>query len=456
MIWMVAHTPRRDGATLWFGSIGSEPPAAIVRLVIEAAGGRRQVMELRPQWQLLPVGEGLDVWSCWRSIEGLSPDTRYTLRLAEADEAVIVRTLPSAMPGPGEAPLRVLLGSCFDPRGHGASMLPGLVRRLEALTPHVKLLCGDQVYVDLPVMRRLPTTDAGLRRFLLEKYRMSWAPRGAASASGYGDLLRVGANLLISDDHEFWNNFPFAAGHVPFTLDARNRASMTSLGRAFFQAFQADYAAAEGLRCRHELRVGAPDDPRALEIFAIDGRFARTTTRAHHPDDLAALVRWIDRLRGPGIIALSQPLFEPPQGNLRKKMIDAGIADFSDFDPLARALDRAPHDLLILSGDIHCGRIAAATGGASGRKIVEIVASPISLIPGTNFCDWPAFGAFPPRAVSRVSRTLKVEPLMPLVKEDHVAMIELRRVGASLRVDVAYWRSNGAPLAGRTWSGALS
>ena len=454
-MWMVPQAPRAEGVTLWFGAFGAARPVEVVDVDFEGpAGAGRTRFEMA--WERLATGGESDVWTCRRELGGLAPGATYRLWARPAGGARLgapaqVRMLPAALPRSGRAPLRVLLGSCFDRRGQGAAALAGLNRRLAgAELPHLKILCGDQVYVDLPPLERIPADEGRLRAFLAGKYLRNWAPSGSPLANGYGDLLRLGANILVGDDHEFWNNYPFMSAHLPFTYRAGNRALLGALGQAFFRAFQVDYDAGGARRCHQRVTVGDPTDPTGaghLEIFAIDGRYARTQGLAHYPADLDALCAWLGGLRGPGALVLSQPLFEPPQSAIRRSVIDAGIVDFADYEPLARALTAAPHDVLVLSGDIHCGRIAEARLGVSGRKIVEVVASPISLIPGTKHYDAVAHPDFPPRPIRGAGRSAGAVNLVGPVRRDHVAMLEVSGGGGGgVDVIVRYLGADGAPL----------
>ena len=87
-------------------------------------------------------------------ITDLQPRQRYDLQLLFEGRSVAradVTTLPIAMPALDEKPFTVLLGTCFshhqDPGGNVGktfAALPSVAR------PDVKLLAGDQVYLDEP------------------------------------------------------------------------------------------------------------------------------------------------------------------------------------------------------------------------------------------------------------------------------------------------------------------
>lgn len=448
-MWMIPQLPRTDGATLWFGAFVPTPPEVVWVEVIDV-GGRRRLgrRALRPRWAPVEADATPRVWTGRASIDGLAPDRLYRLQLADESGAPIdaaseLRTLPLRVPGASENPLTILLGSCFDYSGDGGAAISSFRRLLTAAQfPHLKVLCGDQIYLDLPVSEVIPRDPALTYRHILGKYLRNWAPGGTRLASGYGDLLRRGANLLVSDDHEYWNNYPFAASHVPFTYTAARRALLTRLGTAFCRAFQAEMGEGDGVRALTEIVIGpegaCPGD--RLEILAIDGRIERTFTRAHWPADMERLCARLRGLTSPALVVLSQPLFQPAEGAIRRRWVDAGIADFDDYEPLAAALAAAPHDVMILSGDIHCGRIAE-TSLPGGRRIVEVVASPLSLIPRTSYEEKPADTSFPARPLSPPFRIPSSEIRMRRdpIREDHAVTLAIRARGRSVAVEVSFW-----------------
>lgn len=451
-MWMVPQLPTASGATLWLAGFGERPP--VERVVIDAESPREVAQQaFVPAWKALQVDGAMGVWIARVTLTGLRADERYTLWLRPGGgdrfgPPALLRTLPARLPGPQDAPFVIMLGSCFDHRGSGAPAIADFRRVLaDYRFPHLKVLCGDQVYVDLPVTETIPCEPVELFRFVLGKYLRNWAPGGAPLANGYGDLLRHGGNLLVTDDHEFWNNYPFIAAHVPFTYSAGRRRLLGGLARAFVRAFQVDYGDADdGVHALTEITIGEPGSPGALEFFAIDGRYDRSETRAHWPADVERLCQRLRSLESPAMLVLSQPLFEVAQSAMRRKWIDAGIPDLEDYDELAAALCAAPHDVMILSGDIHCGRIAQirpglGCRGAAGRKIVEVVASPLSLIDGTKYYDAPSHDAFPARPLVRALMTAArgVDMIAGPIRSDHTAILEVRARDRGVVASAGFW-----------------
>jgi hypothetical protein len=455
-MWMVPQLPHADGAELWFSSFAQARPSPRVGVDVESVSGvRRATLEL--DW--CPVAtHSPRMWVARARVDGLAANHTYTLWLRPGlgrryGAPAVVRTLPQALPGPQAWPFTVFLGSCFDYRGEGASGV-GELRRLlsDERLPHLKLLCGDQIYLDLPVFQDIPSRAPAAYGFALGKYLRNWAPRGTQLANGYGDFLRHGANLFVSDDHEFWNNYPFAASHLPCTYTAASRQRLGGIAAALYRGFQARCGVGDGRRALQEITLGTPGEPGSLEIYAIDGRLERAYERAHWPADVEELCARLRRLRAPAVVVLSQPLFEPAVSGLRRRWVDAGIPDFRDYEPLVHALDDAPHDVLVLSGDIHCGRIAVCQAARGRSKIVEVVASPLSLIPGTSFADAPAHAAFPSRPLRGGQVPSRpVETVFGPLKGEHAATLQFHAKDRAVEVEVAYWGVRDRRLLARPW-----
>ena len=205
---------------------------------------------------------------------------------------------------------------------------------------------GDQLYAD--VWAPLPHT---LPEGLAHKYERYWGD------GAYRELLAACPTLVSCDDHEFWNDFPRAAGPGPAELGplpARDRRRarralrrLSELAEPRRQALEHDRRrAGQLLHRRHPLAPHPrrrpsrpPDDPGAV------GR-PRSRGRAN--------------LRGPGVLVLPQPLLKAGGSKT-----DRTLVDFKESDRLGAIFEHAlggpdPHDILILTGDIHTGRLGSA------------------------------------------------------------------------------------------------
>jgi hypothetical protein len=164
---------------------------------------------------------------------GLSPDTLYTITVQADNQSATLetRTLPGAVPTELDRWLNVLLVSCFHQAENRQSRAGIIVSQLQSVVkPHLTLLTGDQVYLDLPTLQDFPDDVAWLAAKFEKAYTLNW--RGPL---GFTEVLAAAPSLSIPDDHEYWNNFPHPS---PFIGN-----SLTPTGRdRWRQAAQAMYA----------------------------------------------------------------------------------------------------------------------------------------------------------------------------------------------------------------------
>lgn len=442
---------RSDGAFPWLVP-HVNPSAPSTSVLCWVCGGERAVHTIRAREtgrqctvslsKRLGVGKQT-LFLGTAVFDGLAPNTRQVLQLGnQGSDAVLdeawVRTWPERLKGRDD-PFCLLLGSCFSKVSKSGNNVRGLAESLkDARLPHLKLLCGDQVYLDIPVLELIPSAKDEMETFIVDKYLTNWSPR--RDDAQFGKLLRRGTNLFLSDDHEFWNNYPFPLIYS-VTLDkglggAERAAWFAEAARAALAAFQRVDTALRSFR------IGGGRE--AVNLFALDGRVQRDkgTERAHPKEALRALKEGLRASSGPAIVCLSQPLLQPAAGHLgricRKKVTDLVLSDLTDFPELVDALAACPHDILLLSGDIHGGRIASVA--RTRGKIVEVIASPLSLVKPGDFCsDLPTHkypgisGSHAPYGPIRVQSGP--------VESNHAALLSLSRQGPDIAVDVAFVES---------------
>lgn len=331
------------------------------------------------------------------STTGLDPDTQYMLHVRDAggNEALgLSRTLPQGLT-PGSS-FTIGLGSCYN-----WPMDLNEVHRYFPPVPHglggsdpmrLCYLLGDQIYMDLqkdidaekpsswsrPLDERPDPWAAYLEQWTDDKYRF---------------FLQAGVPLLfLADDHEVWNDFP----HKPFWLTWTKGGEGDALARELqnsFDVFQAsanlDPETVEGsTRITHRLireqGLSPSFEVDPLSFFMLDTRMGRTrvdTSAAPHftnPDHLEALLDWLSKSGGPGVLAVSQPIFEGKGGGL-----DHNYANYADdYARLINGLRTAKRRVIILAGDIHYSRLMTVRFGAApdpeNPTLVEFVASPFS------------------------------------------------------------------------------
>ena len=431
MILAVPHVDAGGEQSVRLAIRSPTPPNPVVRFE-NVQGPCPPTMPV--QWRPLVHGPH-DLFVATVSLGKIARDVRIGRVCVGAEHCAVdlrMRALPNELPGHDEDPLRVLLSSCFYRRNDSGHIGEAVGALRDKYPPHLKVLCGDQVYLDMPLSENLPRDKGPLGRRLLAKYLENWNDGVADAPWGYGNFLGWGANVFVSDDHEFWNNYPYRTAIASNTWTKDGRKEWGELAAELFLALQT---------CR-DLDAGPPPalcftvgQRKRVSFCALDGRFSRTTERAYSPTDKARVLQWIEKLDCPGLLVLSQPLFEDSHGFFGRRFVDASLQDFDDHNEIERALLSAGHDIVVLSGDIHGGRVAQ-TDGAHAR-IYEVVASPAALVDGNRYHRDPANATFPATAGRRDARS-SVHSGDPVLS-DHVALLSICASDQSVHIGVEHW-----------------
>jgi hypothetical protein len=354
-------------AVVWVAAINEQLDTATAFLTF---GGLQQ--SLRADWINFTTSDQKNRIQYQRvTLTNLAPGTTILLDFRAAGQSkaqATVSTLPARLPVKGERPFTVLLGSCYYEREDKAGAVGKTYVRLPPdARPHLKILCGDQIYLDNPPQDFIiPRGHDWLRARSFKTYSDTWTQ--SAFGGGFNDLLKNGANFFSSDDHEFWNNAPDRGLNVPvFTLTQGQRETWLGIARELYQIFQT-----------------APRPPAIFKVGILGFCIAETRffrERAHgnfmQPQDLAAIRTWIDDLDGPGVLVVGQPVFAEA-GNSK----DWGLPGFQQYPALLEHLRASKHSIAIFTGDVHFGRIASATLRPElGTKLFEIISSPLQLVP---------------------------------------------------------------------------
>lgn len=129
--------------------------------------------------------------------------------------------LPAAVPAGLGASFNVLLVSCFHQQEDRGGLAGNLVAQLPVnFRPHLLLLLGDQVYLDLPTLTNFRDRVDWLAQKFEEDYTANW--RGLA---GYAQILEAAPSAAIPDDHEYWNNAPHTSPIIQNTYLHRRGGS---------------------------------------------------------------------------------------------------------------------------------------------------------------------------------------------------------------------------------------
>jgi hypothetical protein len=424
---VVPHEVSTSTATVWVGAIDEPFDPSQVRLVSNLGDHR-----LPPAWQHWGSQDGAHHLDYQRlPVMGLQPSTPMTVQLlvnGQPQADARLTTLPSQLPTLAEKPFIVLLGSCFcrgeddaGTVGQAYAQLPGDAR------PDVKILCGDQVYLDDPWAHFLWHTHgtSELEERFFRNYQDTWMQQ-----PGFRQLLTQGANFFAPDDHEYWNNAPNAATVIRDTWSSSGRQQWFGLARQFYQMFQNPAPITT-------FNVGP------LSFLIADTRSNRKPDQSDFmlPANLNAVAQWIQGLAGPGVLVVGQPVFMGQTGVLSGTFGDWNLPDYQQYGEFARLLAQSPHSIVILTGDVHYGRIACCTL-TPGRDLMEVISSPMSLVDKQAEGAWEeAPSLFPPFAVPGMVQapvhTLAKETFSPI--HSHFLTLEYAATGTQVRVTVRLW-----------------
>ncbi|EYF01645.1 hypothetical protein [Chondromyces apiculatus] len=439
-LMLVPHEVTDDAATVWVGALGHAPlsstspspptPTLPTALSIDTDA---PPVPLHGRWQRFEVEPGGPTLHYLRhTFTGLEPATDYRVTLHDDTASPLTartRTLPRRLPHRGEPAFTVLLGSCYYLQGASSRALQTAIKRLPAeRLPDLKILCGDQVYLDAPArafLQPYPLGDQELRTRFFETYRRTWTDPGFAS------LLALGPNYFTPDDHELWNNAPNPCAFATNTWTERGRKQWMAHARALFDAFQA----------APPLRIF---DVGPLSFAVVDTRMHRAADRSRFvsEDTMKRLRAWIRALEGPGVLVLGQPLLDARAG-LLGNVVDWHLADYAQMQDLVRAIAASQHSVVVLSGDVHFSRVTTVHLSPQ-VKVVEVISSPMSLVkPGYRQVASDPVWAIPVPGLSAPTMTLDHTFLPP---SDHFKTLDFTAEGKSVEMTVRYWPIEESPV----------
>jgi hypothetical protein len=403
-------------------------PAATPPVAALLHGGPMSV-PVAGQWTPLPGAVPPDLWQLRVELTGLAPGSRYRIVLVDGGASAAecrFTTLPDFLPTAGD-PLVMLVASCFSGQRDPAGALGRAFLRLPSpYQPDLAIFTGDQVYLDTPIAHFLfrPHTPAQLALEFAANYAATWGQR--LPDGGFGLMASGVAAFLSGDDHELWNNAPNLALHLPDTWTEGGRQAWATLAGQLFDAYQTP-------RRMHSFELPP------LSVRIVDTRFARSADRSRFMDaaTMVEIAGWLAALTGPGLLAVGQPILVPLTG-WRGHLTDWALSDYAQYGDLVRALTAVAHDVVVVTGDVHFGRVAEVQL-PNGRRLVEIVSSPMILVddragrnwkaPPATFPAWPIPGA--------VSSPVAVRPFQSI--ENQFATLGLWSEGASVRLDHTCW-----------------
>jgi phosphodiesterase/alkaline phosphatase D-like protein len=412
-------------AIVWLGVI-DQPVTDLSQLTLRA---NEVDVPIPANWTTHTTASGNNqVHYQYLTITGLQPRTDYVLEIFRTAEPIVsarVQTLPDRLPMLGERPFTVLLASCFSSSKQDSSQIGNTYTQLRIQDrPDVKFLCGDQVYLDDPALHFTFNTHspAELEDILFANYVSTWTQTG--SGNGNQRFLQQGANFFTSDDHEFWNNAPNWATLIPDTYTQNGRDEWWSVASSFLKIFQTEKSIT-----RFEIE--------GLSFYLQDTRVNRGpgTGDFISQQDLEELEGWVKGLSSLGVLVIGQPIFSAKAGFFSSKFGDKNLPNYKQYEALARILSKTQQSLIVLTGDVHYGRIAYCQPSPN-VYLYEIISSPTALVNPAVGGKWhPPPELFPAFGVKDVVNSAITTEAFQLTK-NHFLTLAFFRDGATIRVVV--------------------
>lgn len=114
-----------------------------------------------------------------------------------------------------------------------------------------------------------------------------------------------------------------------------------------------------------------------LSICLVNLRTERGANQFISDAEFARLIDWAVGLQCPGVLVVQQLLMDVAGEGERS------LPSFKEqYSRLLEALAESGNDIVVLSGDVHFGRVASVEFGTKGATYTEVVASPLSNLKG--------------------------------------------------------------------------
>ena len=302
----------------------------------------------------------------------LKPGTKYIVefqvrieRKYEPAERAYFTTLPTALPSSNQAPFTVAVGSCFYARhdgGRTGQVYQSLYEH-PTLSPDIKFLTGDQVYIDIG-MGWYPLNTSDVQDRIADDYAQSWELLRS--------MLRRGGTWMLPDDHEYWNNYPYLQGFNPYLITLQRNTRFKN---------RWENAAKQGVSIVQQVSsIRTFDIGNDLSFCVADLRTERWDGGFLSNENFQQLSHWAANLTTPGVLVIAQPLIAK-KGDEN----DYSLPHWeTQYNTLIQNLANCGHDIVVLTGDVHYGRIAEVKLGNSAGRLIEVITSPLSNLSELN------------------------------------------------------------------------
>ena len=364
-----------------------------------------------------------------------------------------VKPLPAQLQLDGD-PLTIVLVSCYHYTTDGGlygELLPRIVR---GARPDLCLFMGDQVYLDLPMLKDFQNDAAWLAEKFEQDYVRNWL------TDGFREGLDLASIAFVPDDHEYWNNFPHPSPWIQNSWSPAGRDNWKRAARACYQGFQLGIGGAPG----SVLAL----DVEPLSFLLLDNRSERDTqlTQLMNPAAQADLVAWAARVAGNanlvgGVVVTGQSLLENPASGVTGSIADYALANYQE--PYAALLTafttviESGKQLLLLTGDVHWGRVASVRDRQRDvTAFHEVITSPASLVKTVGADQvsdiigavktlfgggdpWPRHGDVkaPPSHLPHSSQRFRTESWLAH-RGNQCAVLRITRRGAGVAIDYVF------------------
>ena len=377
---LVFHKVSQTSVVLWAGTLfGTLRKPKLARFIVSVDGTEVSHHDIAlEQWQR-PFNRLKQRFYDTRLVTGLDAGKKYQVdfyQRLEGDEhqgkdqwqllrSGTFSTLPNSLPANKSKAFTVALSSCFYEHrdsGQAARAFKGLYERgADAVKPDIKFMVGDQVYLDIGLDSLSPLTNE-VRQRVAEDYAKHW--------QALGSMLARGGAWMLPDDHEFWNDYPFYDSLLPTLFMLKIRKIRNAWKGASNDGV---------LNVQQSSKVDTFEIGDDLSFCVADLRSYRSKTQFIDNQGFQQMINWATGLTKPGVLVIPQVLLA------EKNKLERNLLSFKkQYSQLIVAMASTGHDIVVMSGDVHFGRIAQVKMGENGGNLIEVVSSPMSNLTGLN------------------------------------------------------------------------
>ncbi|MFQ3232147.1 MAG: hypothetical protein ACI9DO_003542 [Reinekea sp.] len=377
---LVFHKVSQTSVELWAGTLfGTLRKPQLARLIVSLDGNEISSEDItHKQWQR-PFKRLSQRFYDTRFVSGLQAGQNYKVDFYQClegdehqglDQWQLLRsgtfvTLPAALPTNKNKAFTVALSSCFYEHrdcGQAARAFKALYERgADSVKPDIKFMVGDQVYLDIGLDSLSPLTNE-VRQRVAEDYAKHW--------QALGSMFTRGGAWMLPDDHEFWNDYPFYDSLLPTLFMIKiNKIRNAWKGASRDGVFNVQQSS----------KVDTFEIGGDLSFCVADLRSYRSKTQFIDNQGFKQMISWAEGLSKPGVLVIPQVLLA------EKNNLERNLLSFErQYSQLITAMASSGHDIVVMSGDVHFGRIAQVKMGANGGRLIEVVSSPMSNLTGLN------------------------------------------------------------------------